>query len=148
MKGGEKIMAHKKDVDAGADLMGELDRLAVKSEIKKLGAGGGGKIFPVDLANAFKRKFDNDGAFAVPKDWIEEKVGYDVDKPMKGRPNALKKKLNRQHADIAGAGFIWHVGNSNNNAYLVGIVKADQTEEKKWKEPAKKETAESKPDEE
>lgn len=131
-------MAKKTENDAGADLMGELDSLAVKMEIKKLGAGGGGKIFPIDLANAFKRKFEADGAFAVPKSWIEEKVGYDVDKPMKGRPNALKKKLNRQHADLAGAGFIWHVGNSENNAYLIGIVKADQDEEDKWKKPAKK----------
>jgi hypothetical protein len=137
----------KKNVDAGADLMGELDSLAVKMEIKKLGAGGGGKIFPVDLASAFKRKFDNDGAFAVPKSWIEEKVGYDVEKPMKGRPNALKKKLNRQHPDLAGIGFIWHVGNSENKAYLIGIVKADETEEKKWKEPAKKKETESEPEE-
>lgn len=134
----------KKDVDAGTtDLMGELDRLAVKSEIKKLGAGGGGKIFPVDLANALYRKFEADGAFAVPKSWIEEKVGYDVDKPMKGRPNALKKKLNRQHADIVGDGFIWHCGNSNNNAYLIGVVKsANQDEEDKWKKPPKSKESE------
>ena len=140
-------MARKKEVDADDDLMGELDRLAVKSEIKKLGAGGGGKVFPEDLAKALYRKFENDGAFAVPKAWIEEKVGYDVDKPMKGRPNALKKKLNRQHADIVGDGYIWHVGNSNDNAYLVGVVKvASQDEENKWKKPAKKETDESEPE--
>ena len=141
----------KKNVDADellGDLLGELDSIAVKSEIKKLGGGGGGKIFPVDLANALYRKFENDGAFTVPKEWIEGKVGYDSMKPMKGRPNALKKKLNRQHADVVGDGYIWHVGNSNNNAYLIGVVKAaNQEEEDKWKKPAKEETDDSEPDE-
>jgi len=117
------------------DLETQLNDIAIKTEVRKGGAGGG-RIISLDLANALKTKYDSDGAFAVPKVWLETKVGMDTEKPMKGRPNAIKKKLNRQHADIIGDGNIWHVGNSGDKFYAIGILEADSDEELKWKNPA------------
>ncbi len=100
-----------------------------------MAGGGGGKILPTELANVLKQKFDNDGTFAVPKDWLEGKIGYNTDGEMKGRPNAIKRKLNRQHAGIVGEGKIWHVGNSGGKFYLISVLDANTEEEDKWKKP-------------
>jgi len=127
-----------KEAESQDELVSQLDEIAVKTEVRKGGAGGG-RIIPLELAHALRTKFDGDGAFAVPKDWLETKMGLDVDKPMKGRPNAIKKKLNRQHGDIAGEGYIWHVGNSGNTHYAIGVLEATSEEETKWKKPKPKE---------
>jgi len=120
--------------DAGADienLENELDDVSIKAEVRKV--GGGGKIVPIPLAKALLQKFEKDGAFAVPKEWLEKKIGLDTNKAMKGRPNAIKIKLNKQHGDLAGDGKIWHVGDSGGNYYLLSILDANATEEDKWK---------------
>ncbi len=133
----------KKTQEVDADettIADELNDIAIKAEVRKV--GGGGKIIPTALANALKTKIDSDGAFAVPKQWLEEKIGLDVSKPMKGRPNAIKKKLNKQYADLAGDGYIWHVGNSGNTHYLISILEASSEEEDKWKKPKPKKEGE------
>ena len=114
----------------------DLDDVAIKVDVKTV--GGGGKVFSVKLAEVLKAKFENDGSFAVPKDWLESKTGYDVNKPMKGRPNAYKRKLNRQHGDLAGEGHIWHVGNSDDKYYTIAIFEATPAEVDKWQKPKPK----------
>lgn len=126
----------KENIDMG-DLESELDDVAIEAVVRA-GGGGGKKVIPIEFANALKTKFDKDGTFAVPKEWLENKLGYDVDKPMKGRPNAVKRSLNRQHADIVGIGKIWHVGNNKDTHYLISVLDADQDEEDKWKKPKPK----------
>lgn len=125
-----------KNIDIG-DIESELEDVAIKA-VARIGGGGGAKVLPPELAKALKQKFDNDGTFAVPKVWLEDKLGYDTDKPMKGRPNAVKKKLNRQHADLVGVGKVWHVGNSKDTHYLISVLDADEDEENKWKKPKTK----------
>lgn len=128
--------------EADVDIENELDQVSIKAEVRKV--GGGGKIVPTALAKALYQKFDNDGAFAVPKEWLETKIGLDTNKAMKGRPNAIKIKLNKQHGDLIGEGRIWHVGDSGGNYYLISVLAANETEEDKWKnwKPSKKRTTE------
>lgn len=126
----------KKTQNENVDLDYELNEVAIKADVKTV--GGGGKILPVELVNALKTKFDNDGSFAVPKVWLEEKIGFDTEKPMKGRPNAIKKKLNRQFGDIIDDDKIWHIGNSGNTHYLISILAVTSDEVDKWKKPKPK----------
>ena len=127
-------MAKKTEIETG-DLDYELNEVAIKADVTTVGSGC--KIVPVELVNALKTKYDNDGSFAVPKDWLEGKIGLDVEKPMKGRPNAIKKKLNRQYGDIIDDDKIWHIGNSGNTHYLISILTAKPDEVNKWRNPAK-----------
>lgn len=142
----EQDAENAKDVDEEVkesqfDIETQLNEIAIKTEVRKGGAGGG-RIISLELANALKTKYDGDGAFAVPKQWLEEKMGLDIEKPMKGRPNAIKKKLNRQHGDIVGKGYIWHVGNSGEKFYAIGLLEATSEEEAKWKKPQPKKAEE------
>jgi len=132
----------KKTQEAGEleETFDDLDDVSVKVTITRV--GGGGKVFPVKLAEVLKDKFDRDGSFAVPKDWLESKTGYNTDKPMKGRPNAYKRKLNRQHSDLAGEGHIWHVGNSDDIYYTIAILEATPAEVEKWQKPKPKKSEE------
>ena len=133
----EDVGNEEKEKETQFDLEAQLNDIAIKTEVRKGGAGGG-RIISLELVNALKTKYDGDGAFAVPKDWLEEKMGLDTEKPMKGRPNAIKKKLNRQHGEIVGDGYIWHVGNSGDTFYAIGVLEATSEEETKWKKPKPK----------
>jgi len=126
----------KKIQNESVDLDYELNEVAIKADVTKV--GGGGKIIPTELVTALKTKFDNDGSFAVPKQWLEEKIGFDTNKPMKGRPNAIKKKLNRQYGDVIDDDKIWHVGNSGNTHYLISVLAVKPDEVDKWKKPKTK----------
>lgn len=133
------------DSDLDVDLDAELDEVAVieAGAPRTRGGGGGGLTISPELANALKRKCDDipkDKKLRVEKSWLNEKVGLDPDKEMgRGDPNTLKRKFNRQHGDLAGAGRIWHVGNMEDYKYYTfAFVDADQDEEDKWKKPKPK----------
>lgn len=107
------------------------------------GFGGGTRTeFPEKLAKVIKEKYDRDcGAgecLFIPKEWLEEKTGYDTSGEMKGRPNAFKRKLNTQHGDIVGDGYIWHVGNRAGKFYTISVLVANSVVENKWKHPVRK----------
>lgn len=129
-------MARKTQEADDINEFGDLDDVAVKVVVKTI--GGGGKVFPAKLVEVLKTKFDNDGSFALPKEWLEDKLGYDTSKPMKGRPNAIKRKLNTQHGDVVGDLHMWHVGNSDNNYYTISIFEVTEEVENKWKHPVRK----------
>ena len=120
----------------------DLDDIATIATGRFGGGGGGKKVFPVKLAEVIKQKYDRDcgtnESLLIPKEWLESKTGYDPEKPMKGRPNAFKRKLNRQHGDLAGEGHIWHVGNSDNKYYTISILEATPAEVDKWQKPKPK----------
>jgi len=134
-------MAKKTESVNTDDLIGELDGIVEEAGdlpiVIRLGRGGGAKrTIPKELALVLKQKFDNVGAFPIPREWLETKLGYPSSGAMKGRPNQIKDGLNRQHADIVGDGKIWHVGNHRELFYTIAVASVDADEELKWKKPA------------
>ncbi|GAH51403.1 unnamed protein product, partial [marine sediment metagenome] len=136
-------MAHKKtgkfdDTDDTGEF-DDLDDVVEKGSIGQL--GGIRKIFPRNLAEVLKAKFDEEctnpnECLVIPKDWLEEKLGMDTNKSIRGRSYQLKHKLNKQHGDLAGDGKIWHCGNIKNESYTIAIVEATIEVETALKHPA------------
>jgi len=115
----------------------------ISETVVSRGFGGGARRdFPEKLAEVLKEKYDRDctanECLAIPKEWLEGKLGFDTSKPMKGRPNAIKRKLNTQHGDMVGDLHIWHVGNKNDNFYTISVLEVNLDAESKWKHPVRK----------
>lgn len=88
----------------------------------------------IALGNAVLDEIEKVGsAISVPAEEIYEFLEWGEGSP-KGRPNYLKKQLNKLLKDRIGAGKILHVGQQNNYAKFVFALKeATVAEEEKWK---------------
>lgn len=77
----------------------------------------------------------NGTAIKIPADYIEKKLGWTGGK-RRGKPNHLKRWLNKLLADEIGAGNIIHVGQTENYNYFTFDIQrgVDEETEKKWKE--------------
>ena len=102
-------------------------------------ARGGYKI-PAELVEAILKKIkDVGGAIFIPKTWLEEQIGMDTSRPIKGRPNNIKKKLNRNFGDLIASDEIWHVGKRSatdkypEGGYAISIRKTSEKEAQAWK---------------
>jgi len=63
----------------------------------------------------------------------------DTSRPIKGRPNNIKKKLNRNFGDLIASDEIWHVGKRSatdkypEGGYSISIRKTSEKEAQSWK---------------
>lgn len=129
-------MAEKKKLEKGSEPFGDLDKV-IKEHIGGV-RGGRGKLdkgllkeFGARMLDILERR-GIDGE--LPFGYVEEKLGWKGGS-RRGKPNHLKRQLNKLLKDKIGDGRILHVGQTNNYETLVfGIREASPEEEKKWKE--------------
>jgi len=62
----------------------------------------------------------------------------DTAKPIKGRPNSIKRKLNMNFGSLLNEDEIWHVGKRSASAtrpegYSIGIIKTSEKAAQSWK---------------
>jgi len=91
-------------------------------------ARGGYKI-PAELVEAILKKIKDVGGA----------IFMDTSRPIKGRPNNIKKKLNRNFGDLIASDEIWHVGKRSptdkypEGGYAISIRKTSEKEAQAWK---------------
>lgn len=130
-------------VDKGSKTGGKKDFAAMLEEVAKVDTGvtrvrGGGIEIPEAFVKALKKKIEDVGgrAITLPKVWLEEQLGMKTNMPIKGRPNAIKKKLNIQWGQLLDEDKIWHVGRRGFETYVISIISVPDAAS--WKTPGQR----------
>jgi len=114
-----------------------LEQVAVRDT--GISRARGGYSIPAELVEAMLKKIrEIKGAIFLPKEWLEEQLGLDIAKPIKGRPNSIKRKLNVNYGSLLDENEIWHVGKRSASAnrpegYSIGILKTSKEDAASWK---------------
>ena len=133
---GDKMVEKKKLDKSEHEPFGDLYKV-IKEHVGGI-RGGRGKLdkgllieFGTKVLDILERK----GIVGeLPFDYVEEKLGWKGGS-RRGKPNHLKRQLNKLLKDKIGDGKILHVGQSDGYETLVfELREASPEEEKKWKE--------------